>query len=61
MGPPVLVVRSVSTGSLVQIDDASLVEDLGHKYCVVRLGRDGLCEKVELVDIAASERAHAPE
>jgi hypothetical protein len=60
MDPPVLVVRSMKTGTLIQLYNASVIEGLSQKYCVVRLGRDGLCEKVELVDVAASQGAPLP-
>jgi hypothetical protein len=57
MGPPVLVVYSNGTGGWLQLYNASVIKGLGQKYCVVRLDKNGLCQKVELVDVAASQGA----
>jgi hypothetical protein len=61
MGAPRLSVRSVNTGHLTQLYDGQMIEGLGdQKYCVLRFGADGRCEKLDLVDVAATAGRPTP-
>ena len=55
MGAPVYVLRSRSTGQLVQFYDARLIKELPKPhYCIVTYNGNGVCEKVKFAEIAAT-------
>lgn len=54
-GPPVLSVRNVRTGQLIQLYDARLVKDVQRPYyAVLFFGNDGNCADIKVIKIAAS-------
>lgn len=56
-GPPLLAVRSESTGQLVQLYDAGLPTDLGTPhYCIVRFDANDRCEDIDFVAVGASTK-----
>ena len=55
LGPPMLTVRSLTTGQLGQVYDARLVKELPKPhYCVLKFDSGGLCTQVDLVEVAAT-------
>lgn len=55
MGAPIYVLRSRTTGQLVQFYDARLIKELPTPhYCVVKYDGNGVCEKVKFAEIAAT-------
>jgi hypothetical protein len=55
MGPPLLIVRSLSTGQYGQLYDARLAKELSSaQYCVLKFDGDRRCNEVNLVEISAS-------
>lgn len=60
LGKPLVTVRSEKTGRLIQLYDADIIEVEGvtkPHYCLVRFDGADRCEKVELVEAAASTEA----
>ena len=55
MGPPVMVVQSETPPQLCHLYDARMVEGLSSEaYCIVRF-EGGVCTKVEMIKVKASE------
>ena len=60
LGPPLLTVRSRNTGALTQLYDSRMVKELqGTKWCILRYDNNGLCEKVDLVDVHEARGGNA--
>ncbi|OQZ07100.1 MAG: hypothetical protein B6D36_01655 [Planctomycetes bacterium UTPLA1] len=56
MGPPLIVLRSKSTGQMFRLYDARLIKELPKPhYLVVRFDGSDRCEKVKFAEIAASD------
>jgi hypothetical protein len=61
LGPPVMTVRSETTGCLNQLYDARFVEGIGSpKYCRLRFDAHQKCDEVQLVDVSASSGSSPP-
>ncbi len=59
-GPPLLSVRSVGTGQLVQLYDASVITEIQRPYYMsLWFGLDGTCEEIKMGEIAASTEDEA--
>lgn len=54
-GPPELSVRSQNSGKLLQFYNGEKIIDIGDKrYVILHFDRDERCEKLQVVDVAAS-------
>ena len=61
MGPPLLTVRSETTGMMNQLYDARMIQGLGSpKYCRLHFDPNQHCDEVQLVDVNASSGAAPP-
>ena len=55
MGPPVMVVQGETPPQLCHLYDARMIEGLSSEaYCIVRF-ENGVCTKVEMIKVKASE------
>ena len=55
MGPPVMVVRSETTGLLFRFYDARLIKEFSKPhYLIARFDENGKCDKVKFAEVAAS-------
>jgi hypothetical protein len=55
MGPPLLTVRSRTTGQMIELYDARVLKELQRPYyCVLRFGPTDTCEQVSLVKMYSS-------
>jgi hypothetical protein len=55
LGPPLLSVRSVSTGQLMQVYDARLIKELPtQSSCLVRFDNSERCTKLDLVEVEST-------
>lgn len=57
LGQPMLTLRSMASGQLIQIYDATLVKELSSPhYCILRFDSNRMCAAVELAQVAASAK-----
>ncbi|MEW6251130.1 MAG: hypothetical protein AB1716_10820 [Planctomycetota bacterium] len=54
LGPPMLTVRSATTGQLRQLYRAKTLST--PTYCILRYGDDNLCTELDLVEVAATSQ-----
>ncbi len=59
-GPPLLSVRSIATGQLVEIYDASVISEIQRPYYMsLWFGPDGTCTEFKMGEVAASTEDEA--